>query len=255
LRIIEVILMAKNVENTNETAKTEELEVEAKENPIYVKVDETTRHIIDKYKESGITMSKLIQDAIILYDDFSSMKPEIKGVIEKYKEDEESVISFLERAVKYYGDQRDLDRDLFLRMREEMKMMLIGKTTFNQLIVAAKEPKDATELPIKRNVAFDLIMWYNKSRPLKHLTIEEIIETVKKIWVVANYFYVIDVSQESEDEYHLLFRHRQDKNYSKYWLNYFTELFSSKDLGFKCMVEGQAFDESISMTIKIGYEK
>ncbi len=250
-----MILIAKNMGNTNETTKSDEPEAEAKENPVYVKVDETTRHKIDKYKELGITMSKLIQDAVTLYDDFSSLKPEIKGVIEKYKQEEESVIDFLEKAVKFYGDQRDLDRDLFLRMREEMKMMLIGKTTFNQLIAAAKEPKDARELPIKRNVAFDLIMWYNKSRPLKHLTIEEIIETVKKIWVVANYFYVIDVSQESEDEFHLLFRHRQDKNYSEYWLNYFTELFNSKELGFKCMIEGQAFDESISMTIKIGYEE
>ncbi|MFW9949032.1 MAG: hypothetical protein ACFFKA_02765 [Candidatus Thorarchaeota archaeon] len=247
--------MAKNIGNANETAKAEETEVEVKENPIYVKVDETTRHKIDRFKEAGITMSKLIQDAITLYDDFTSLKPEIKGVIEKYKEEEESIINFLEKAVKFYGDQRDLDRDLFLRMREEMKMMLIGKTTFNQLIAAAKAPKDARDMPIKRNVAFDLIMWYNKSRPLKHLTIEEIIETVKKIWVVANYFYVIDVTQENKDEYHMLFRHRQDKNYSEYWLNYFIELFSSKELSCKCMIEGQAFDESISMTIKIGFEK
>lgn len=250
-----MITIAKNEGATGDNSKGEDAGVEIKDQPIFVKVDESTRYKIDKYKESGIPMWKLIQDAVALYDNFSSLKPEIKAVIEKYKEENESFFDFLEKAVKFYGDQRDLDRDLFLRMREEMKMMLIGKTTFNQLIAAAKEPKDARELPIKRNVAFDLIMWYNKSRPLKNLNIEEIIETVKKIWVVANYFYVIDVTQESEDEYHMLFRHRQDKNYSEYWLNYFTELFGSKELGCRCIIEGQAFDESISITIKIAYEK
>lgn len=222
---------------------------------LFVKVPEETRNIIDKYKdEKGMTISNLIASAIKMFDDYESMSPEVHGIINKFKSNDESIVSFLEKSVKFYGDQKELHRELFIRMREEMKMMLIGKTTFNQLIAAAEAPAKAVDMPQKSNVAFDIIMWYNQ-KPLKNLTIEEIINSIKIIWIVANYFYAIDVTHESEDEYHMLFRHRQDKRYSRYWLGYFTEFFKSKDLSCKCMVEGQAFDESISLSIKVGYQK
>lgn len=245
--------MAKN----DETEKKDEEKIDdTKHKPIYVKVSDDTRAIIDRYRdEKGMTISNLIANAIKMYDEYNAMAPEIQTVINKHKEEDESIISFMQKAIQFYGDQKDLDRDLFLRLRVEMKMMLIGKTTFNQLIAAAEEPKKAVEMPYKRNVALDLIMWHNNSHPLKHLTIEEIMKTIQKIWVVANYFYTIDITKESEDEYHMLFHHRQDKRYSKYWLGYFTELFKSKELSCKCLSEGQAFDESLSMTIKFGYEK
>ncbi len=241
---------------SNETEKNDEEKIdETKDKPIYVKVSDETRTIIDKYRdEKGMTISNLIANAIKMYDEYNAMAPEIQAVINKHKEENESIVSFLQKAIQFYGDQKDLDRDLFLRLREEMKMMLIGKTTFNQLIAAAEEPKKAVEMPHKRNVSLDIIMWYNNSRQLKHLTIEEIMKTIQKIWVVANYFYKIDITKESEDEYHMLFHHRQDKRYSKYWLGYFIELFKSKELSCACFIEGQAFDESISITIKIGYE-
>ncbi|MFW9948376.1 MAG: hypothetical protein ACFFDX_16235 [Candidatus Odinarchaeota archaeon] len=245
--------MAKSDEIENDEGEKVD---EIKDKPIYVKVSDETRTIIDKYRdEKGMTISNLIANAIKMYDEYNAMAPEIQTVINKHKEEDESIISFMQKAIQFYGLQKDLDRDIFLRLREEMKMMLIGKTTFNQLIAAAAEPKKAVEMPHKKNVALDLIMWYNNSRPLKNLTIEEIMKTIQKIWVVANYFYTIDITKESEDEYHMLFRHRQDKRYSKYWLGYFTELFKSKELSCKCLIEGQAFDESISMTIKIGYEE
>jgi hypothetical protein len=235
--------------NSNDAEKHEE------KLGLFVKVPEEIRNIIDKYKEEkGMTISNLIASAIKMYDEYESMSPEVHGIINKYKSEQESVIPFLEKAVKFYGDQKELHRDLFVRMREEMKMMLIGKTTFNQLIAAAEAPEKAVEMPHKSNVAFDIIMWYNQ-KPLRILTIEEIINSIKTIWIVANYFYAVDITHDSEDEYHLLFRHRQDKRYSRYWLGYFTELFNSKELSCKCVVEGQAFDESISMSIKVGYKK
>ncbi|MBY8981175.1 MAG: hypothetical protein KGD72_12355 [Candidatus Lokiarchaeota archaeon] len=240
------------IKENNET--TDELkEVESKDKPIYVKVDETTRNIIDKYKHLGTTISHLVKDAVEMYDEYNSMSPETKAVIDTYKEDDEMLITFLERAINYYGKQKNLDRDLWVRTREEMKMMLIGKTTFNQLIAAAEAPEDALEKPFKRNVAYDLILWYT-GKPLKNLTIEDLINTIAKIWVVANYFYQIDIHHEG-DEYNLLFKHRQNKRYSRYWLGYFTEVFSLGDLSFKCIPEGQAFEETLSMTIKVADKK
>jgi len=246
--------LSKNDKN-NEDFKDEIDEHELKDKPIYVKVSDETRSLIDKHKKDGTTISDLVRYSVKCYDDFNSMSPEINAIIEKYKEENESEIQFIERAIKYYGDQKNLDRDLWVRARDEMKMMLIGKTTFNQLIAAAEAPEDSLEKPWRKNVAIDLILWYNGSRPLKSLSIEEIVKTIQKIWVVANYFHTIDVQKESEDIYHLLFRHRQNKRYGVYWLGYFTELFMSEEMPFKCEIEGQAFDESISMTIKIGYKK
>ncbi len=242
-----MFFLAKNNNLTNEAE-----EVESKDKPIYVKVDETTRNIIDKYKHLGTTISNLVKDAVEMYDEYNSMSPEAKAVVDTYKEDDEKIITFLEHAINYYGKQKNLDRDLWVRTRDEMKMMLIGKTTFNQLIAAAEAPKDALEKPFKKNVAIDLILWYT-GKPLKNLKLEEVITTVQKMWVVANYFYKIDVHHEG-DEFHLLFKHRQNKRYSRYWLGYFTELFSSEDLPYKCIIEGQTFDETLSMTIKVAYE-
>ena len=239
----------------NEDEKKEEVTKEhnEKDKSIFVKVSEETRDIIDKHKDEGMTISSFIQDAIKMYDDYYSMSPEVHGIITKYKQEDESLVSFLEKAIKFYGDQKSLDRDLWVRARDEMKMMLIGKTTFNQLIVAAESPKDAREKPFKKNIAFDLILWYT-GKPLKKLSPLEIMHTIQKMWVVANYFYAIDVKQEN-DEFFLLFKHRQDRRFSEYWLGYFTTLFNSEELPFKCIVEGQAFDETISMIVKVAYDK
>ena len=235
--------------------KNDMKESESKDKPIYVKVSDETRNLIDKYKQQGTTISDLIKNAIKCYDNFKSISPGISAVVEKYKEENEANISFFERAIQYFGDQKNLDRDLWVRTREEMKMMLIGKTTFNQLIRAAEAPKDSLEKPFKKNVAIDIILWYNDSRPLKSLSPEEIMSTIQKMWVVANYFHSIDVKKEEEDLFHLLFRHRQNKRYSAYWLGYFTELFKSEEMAFQFEVEGQAFDETLSLMIKIGYKK
>ena len=119
--------MAKNNSKTDGTKETD-----PKVKPLFVQVDETTRNIIDKYKHLGTTISNLVRDAIKMYDEYTSMLPEVKAVIDTYKEEEENLVSFLERAISYYGRQKNLDRDLWVRTRDEMKMMLIGKTTFNQ---------------------------------------------------------------------------------------------------------------------------
>ncbi|MFW9827275.1 MAG: hypothetical protein ACFFEY_06790 [Candidatus Thorarchaeota archaeon] len=247
--------MSKNYDKTSSTQDDDIKEAETKDKPVYLKVSEETRNILDKYKEQGTTISDLVKNAVKCYDDFNSISPEVQGIIKKYKKEDENEISFVERAVKYYGEQKNLDRDLWVRARDEMKMMLIGKTTFNQLIHAAEIPEESLDKPWRKNVAIDLILWYNDSKPLKSLSIEEIIKTIQKMWVVANYFHTIDVKKENEDQFHLLFRHRQNKRYGTYWLGYFTELFTSEEMPFKCEVEGQVFDESISMTLKVGYKK
>ncbi|KKK68373.1 hypothetical protein LCGC14_2944720, partial [marine sediment metagenome] len=51
--------------------------------------------------------------------------------------------------------------------------------------------------------------------------------------------------------FHLLFKHRQNKRYSSYWFGYFKELFTSEEMPFKASIEGQSFEESLSLTLAI----
>jgi len=136
----------------------------------------------------------------------------------------------------------------------EMDMMLIGKTTFKQLISAAASPEERLDKPQKKNVGFDIILWYT-GKPIKSLSLKEIMEAVRVIWVMANYFTSIDILVENGDQYHMIFKHGHKKRYSEYWGKYFIELLSSDELSFKCIVEPQYFEESISLLIKQGYKK
>ena len=80
-------------------------------------------------------------------------------------------------------------------------------------------------------------------------------EAVKTIWLMANYFTNVDIIKETGDQYHMIFKHGEKKRYSEYWGKYFIELLSSNELSFKCAVEPQYFEESISLLIKQGFKK
>jgi len=71
------------------------------------------------------------------------------------------------------------------------------------------------------------------------------------MWKVANYFYHIEVNEESKDQFHIVFKHHEGKRFSNYWLRYFTELLHSEDLGFKCAIDGEALGETLSLTVKL----
>jgi len=244
-------------EETEDKDGKEEAKVE-KEKSIYVKVSDDIREIIDKHKETGKTISSIIEEAIKIYDNFKAMSPEILAILDKYKEEFGSKMEEIEEALKVFDHQKDPqnaeDIDLWCRAREELQMMLIGKTTFNQLLTAAETPKESLDKPVKKNIAFDVILWYT-GKPIRSLSLEEIISAIKRVWVVTNYFYFIDLKQEAEDQYYIVFKHHQNKRYSNYWLRYFKELFTSDDLSFKTLVEGESFDETLSLTIKKMHDK
>ncbi|MFX0033544.1 MAG: hypothetical protein ACFE8E_07225 [Candidatus Hodarchaeota archaeon] len=239
------------------TENEEEKSEEVKGNPIYVKVSDETRAKIDKYKEEGKTISSIIAEAIELYDTYISLAPEIRSVLHKYHEEYGSDLNIIEEALKIFDKQKDPEKaediDLWCRARDELKMMLIGKTTFIQLLAAAEAPEESLDRPIKKNVALDVILWYT-GKPLKSLNLGEIIHAIQKMWTVANYFYFVDV-KETDDEFYVIFKHHQNRRYSNYWLRYFQELFSSPDLQFKVLVEGESLDETLSLTIKKAYDK
>lgn len=238
----------------------EEEESTTKDKSIYVKVSEETRNIIDKHKESDkLTISQIIADAIKLYDEYKSLPADLKALIANTKEKYGGrAMKVIEEALNIFAEENDpnksLGKELWNRARDELNMALMGKTTFNQLISAAAAPKDSLHKAQKRNVGFDVILWYTQ-KPIKNLTFEEMIESIKTIWEAANWFYSVEYSKESEDQYHVMFRHHQNKNYSDYWAKYFTEMLTSDELSFKCIVETQSFEETLSLIIKKGFEK
>ena len=241
---------------------SEEIE-EDKIKPIYVQVSKAIRAVIDKYKkEESKTISGIIEEAIDIYDKYYSMSPDAFAILDKYKDNYENDLKLIEEALRLYDKQKNPelagDLDLWVRAREERDMMLIGKTTFNQLITAAETPSDSLKTPQKKNNAIDVILWFTR-KPITRLTLKEIILAIQKMWVISNYFIRIDVDQPSEDTYYISFFHAQDERYSRYWLGYFEVLFNylneSKDVPFKCGFEGQAFGQTLSITVRELYEK
>jgi hypothetical protein len=236
---------------------------EDKIKPIYVQVSKAIRAVIDKYKkEESRTISGIIEEAIEIYDKYYSMSPDAFAILDKYKDHYENELKLIEEALRLYDKQKNPEMadviDLWIRAREERDMMLIGRTTFKQLIVAAEEPSDSLKKPQKKNNAIDVILWFTR-KPITRLTLKEIILAIQKMWVISNYFIRIDVDQPSEDTYYMTFIHAQDDRYSRYWLGYFEVLFNylneSKDVPFKCGFEGQAFGQTLSITVRELYEK
>ncbi|TFF87170.1 MAG: hypothetical protein EU550_03790 [Promethearchaeota archaeon] len=181
------------------------------------------------------------------------MPADIAAVLERYEDNFGGEWPLIQEALKEFDKEKTPakleDLDLWCKAREELQMMLIGKTTFNQLLFAAETPEMSLEKPMKRNIALDVILWYTRKQ-VKDLSLEEILQAIKKMWKVANFFYFIDIREDDKDSFSLILKHHQNKRYSNYWLGYFKELFTSNNLAFKSKVDGQALDETISLNVK-----
>ncbi|TFG03345.1 MAG: hypothetical protein EU539_12355 [Promethearchaeota archaeon] len=243
----------------NSVEKDEEKSLTELKVKFFTEIKQQTRDLIDEIKEKEeTTIGTIIDKAIHTYNQFKSISPETQALINKYEKEYHNFADLVEEAIKVLDENKNpekaSDLELWCRAREEMHMMLIGKTTFNQLLTAAEAPEESLDKPMKKNVALDVILWYTR-KPIKRLTLEEIIRAIEKVWKVANYFYFIDVEEKEPDLFHVIFKHHQNKRYSNYWLGYFTELFQSEDLSFKCAIEGEAFDETLSLSIKKLHDK
>ena len=242
--------------------KEDKEERDKKESSIYVKVTEEIRNIIDRHKKEGKTISSIVESALIMYDGYSSMAPDVQAILDKYVEEYDSKINVVEEALRLLEAQKDITKsdtmDLWCRARDR-GMMLIGKTTFNQLLAAAAAKKDSLERPQRKNNAMDIILWYlGPGKTIKNITLRDIVYAIQTMWTVSNYFDKIEVTEEG-DTFYLSFMHQQHLNYSTYWLGYFQILFEMLHahavVPFKCSIEGEPFEQTISLTIKELYEK
>ena len=222
---------------------------------LFTEIKHNTRDLIDELKvKEDTTIGHIIEKSVQTYIDFKSMSPEVQSLIEKYTKIYGNMSDVIEDAIKILDGQKNpmnsKDLELWCRARDELQTMLIGKRTFHQLLAAAEKPEKSLETPAKKNIGLDVILWVT-GKSIKSLSLKEIIDAIKKMWKVANYFYHIEVNEESADQFYIVFKHNEGKRFSNYWLRYFTELFHSEDLSFVCATEGEALGETLSLTVKL----
>lgn len=243
----------------NHKVESTEKDTEEPRTKFFTEIKQSTRDLIDEIKKrEGKTIGAIIDSAIQAYFNYKSMEPEVQALIDKYMQKYGNAQKVIEEAIWLLDEKENPedaeDLELWCRARDELQMMLIGQISFRELLIAAEMPEESIDRVVKRNIALDLILWYTR-KPIRNLTLREIINAIKKVWIVANYFHYIEVKKETEDHYHLIFKHHQDKGYSIYWFRCFKELFQSSDLSFKCAVEGESFDETLSLTINKLYDE
>ena len=159
-----------------------------------------------------------------------------------YKNKAHVIEKALEMLDQFYAPENGELKAVWQRARDELNMVLVGKPTFLSYIT-----KDYHEA-IRKNIAADIIMWF-KRKPVDEMTVEEILDAIKNVWVAANYFTKIDIERGDEGSYGLYLYHDfHNKQYSEYWGMYFKKLLNDlKD----CDVEVFTQMESLMMRIKI----
>lgn len=173
-------------------------------------------------------------------------------ILEKYanKNNENSLFEskskVIEKALElldeyYHPEKADL-QTIWNRARKDLNMILVGKRTFLSYISGDYQKA------LKENIAIDVLEWF-KSKHIDEMSLIELLEAIKNIWLAANYFYKIDIEVKSKKIYQMSFYHDfHSDRYSDYWGNYFKELLSK----FKgCKVD--VFGRNESLILKITF--
>jgi hypothetical protein len=115
-------------------------------------------------------------------------------------------------------------------MLQDLRMVAVGRTTFSSFI------ESIPTRPIKDNNALELIEWfYNDKKPLEQLSLFEILQAIRSLWISGNYFTKVDIQSLTDypKAYKIIFSHDFDKVYGKYWTQYFKYFLTHDPLNFK----------------------
>ena len=148
----------------------------------------------------------------------------------------------LELLDQYYYPEKSNLQTIWNRARDELNMVLVGKKTYLSYI-SGDHKKALTE-----NIAIDIIEWY-KNENIVDMPLDELLDSIKNIWLSANYFYKIDIEVGSKGTYQMsLYHDFHSKRYSNFWGNYFSELLHNQK---QCDVEIFARNESLILRITL----
>ena len=114
-------------------------------------------------------------------------------------------------------------------MLQDRRMVAVGRTTFSSFI------ESIPDSPIKDNNASELIEWFYDNKSLDHLSLLEILQAIRSLWISGNYFKQIDIQPLNDypHAYKIIFSHDFDKNYGIYWTQYFQYFLTHDPLNFK----------------------
>jgi len=164
----------------------------------------------------------------------TTISEKVNEILEKYADLKDSngkkifgnKSKVIERALElldqyYYPEKSDL-QTIWNRARSELNMVIVGKRTYLSYI--SGDYKKA----FRENIAIDIIEWY-KNKNIVEMSLDELLDSIKNIWLSANYFYKIDIEVGSKGSYQMSFYHDfHSKRYSEFWGNYFSELISNQ---------------------------
>ena len=164
-----------------------------------------------------------------------------KNGVRIYNSKSEILEHALELLDRYYSPESKEIPDLWVAFREELDMVVVGKTTF--LAYISGDYKRA----FKENIAVEIIEWYKKKN-MVDMSLYEILHAIKDIWTTANYFSKIEIEQGSKGTFQIYFYHNlRSKHYGEFWSKYFTELLCHQK---NCKTESFIRNESFILNIK-----
>lgn len=131
-------------------------------------------------------------------------------------------------------------RRIWCRARDELNMLLVGKTTFLSYI------KGDIDKAYKENIAIEAIEWYLGKRK-EEMTLKQFLEGLKGMWQVANYFYNIELELNEKGTFQMRFNHDLTSDYSTFWARYFEKLLLDN---WECFVESFIRNESFYLIIR-----
>ncbi|MFX0081495.1 MAG: hypothetical protein ACFE94_07065 [Candidatus Hodarchaeota archaeon] len=129
---------------------------------------------------------------------------------------------------------------VWCRARDELNMLLVGKTTFLSYI------KGKVKEAYTKNIAVETIEWYLGKR-IESMTLQEFLGGLKGMWLVANYFYSIELEKNEKGTYQMRFNHELTKDYSIFWAEYFEKLLIDN---WGCFIEAFIRNESFYLIIR-----
>jgi len=174
----------------------------------------------------------------------ATISDESYDILMEYEEEygsKSAVVDVAIKTLKKYREPNLEDRQkIWCRARKELNMVLVGKTTFLSYI------KGKVEDAYTNNIAIEVIEWYLGKR-VEETNLEEFLMGLKGMWLVANYFYKIELEQNKYGTYQMRFNHDLNEEFSKFWSGYFEKLITSY---WNCFVESFIRTESFYLIIK-----
>jgi hypothetical protein len=190
---------------------------------------------IAKKKSIHTTLSLRANDLLEKYKNYKDKNGDLV-----FSTKSQIIENALELLDKQFLPEKDDLASIWNRAKDELNMVLVGKTTFLSYI--SGDYKKA----FKENVAIEIVEWY-KGKFITEMDLLELLKALKTIWIAANYFYKIDIEQGSWGSYQMSFYHDfHNEHYSKFWGNYFQAFITHHK---KCEIE--IFSRTESLVLRI----